>query len=578
MNKPVWTTACRDWEKRIVARQSLIAFPPLFPEMADEGLDVFSELRIVDMMGSPTIGEVSKPWIFDLPRHLFGSLDPETGRRLISEYFLLVSKKNFKSGLAAATMLSVLIKNWRESAEFLILSPTVEIANNSYRPMRDMIGADPLLAAMFQVQNHIRTITHRTTGATLQVVAAESETVGGKKATGVFVDELWLFGKRPNAENMLREACGGLASRPEGFVIYATTQSDEPPAGVFRQKLQYARGVRDGRIDDPSFLPILYEFPEKMVKEKLTRLPENFYITNPNLGASVDEAFLLREMKKAEETGEESMLGVLSKHLNVEIGLALRNDRWPGADFWQGCADPVVTLDYLLENCEVVDVGIDGGGLDDLLGLYVIGRHAVTRKWVGWAHAWAHKSVLERRKLEAPRLMDFKRDGDLTIVEIMGEDVVGVAKICARIEEAGILDKIGVDPHAIGAILAAITSDPLGDEGEEEQIYPDYGYCAGIPGSKVIGISQGWKLVGAIKTAERKIAEGAFVHGGQPLMAWCVGNARKEPRGNAELITKQASGSAKIDPLMAMFNAVTLMALNPAAGTSIYERRGIVAI
>lgn len=77
------------------------------------------------------------------------------------------------------------------------------------------------------------------------------------------------------------------------------------------------------------------------------------------------------------------------------------------------------------------------------------------------------------------------------------------------------------------------------------------------------GVSQGWKLGGAIKTAERKLAEGVLLHGGQPLMAWCVSNARVEPKGNAILITKQASGKGKIDPLMATFNAVTLMALNP---------------
>jgi len=79
----------------------------------------------------------------------------------------------------------------------------------------------------------------------------------------------------------------------------------------------------------------------------------------------------------------------------------------------------------------------------------------------------------------------------------------------------------------------------------------------------IVGITQGYKLNGTIKTAERKLAEGTLWHGGNELMNWCVGNAKVEPRGNAILITKQASGTAKIDPLMALFNAVALLSLNP---------------
>ena len=47
-------------------------------------------------------------------------------------------------------------------------------------------------------------------------------------------------------------------------------------------------------------------------------------------------------------------------------------------------------------------------------------------------------------------------------------------------------------------------------------------------------------------------------------MAWAVSNARVEPTGNAIVFTKQASGTAKIDSLMAAFNAVTWMSANPA--------------
>ena len=542
---PDWTTALPDWERRIVARESLIPCEPLFPDEARAALAVMDELRVVDMPGSPTFGELARPWVREFASSVFGAYDPDTGRRAIREWFLLISKKNTKSTTAGLLMLTFLILNWRQAGEFGILAPTVEVANNAFKPAADAIKADAELSALLHVQDHIRTITHRTTKATLQVVAADSETVAGKKWIVTLVDELWLFGKKDRAEDMLREATGGLASRPEGCVIWLSTQSNEPPAGVFKQKLLYARGVRDGRIKDPQFCPVIYEFPESMVKANGHRVPANFYVTNPNMGASVDEEFLQREWRKAEEGGEESIRGFMAKHLNVEIGLALRSDRWAGADHWQQAAQ-ALTLDDLLARCEVADVGIDGGGLDDLLGLTVIGRETGTHKWLSWSHAWAHPSVLERRKSEAARFHDFARDGDLTLCKRIGDDIDDVVSIVQRVDAAGLLDKVGVDPAGIGGIL-----DALAD--------------AGIEQDKVLGISQGWRLGGAIKTTERKLAEGQLLHGGTAMMNWCVGNARVEPRGNSILITKQASGFAKIDPLMAMFNAVSLMALNPAS-------------
>ncbi len=560
MAEPTWTTACPDWERRIVERQSLIPFEPLFPAEAEAALSVIDQFVVVDMPGGPTFGEVSRPWLRHFVAAVFGAYDPDSGRRLIREFFLLISKKNTKSTSAGFIMLAFLVLNWRRAGEFGILAPTVEVASNAYKPVADAIKADTELSALFHVQDHIRTITHRQTRATLQVVAADSDTVAGKKWIVTLIDEVWLFGKRAAAEDMLREATGGLASRPEGCVIWLSTQSNEPPAGVFKSKLQYARGVRDGRIHDPQFLPVLYEFPPAMLEAKQHLQPQNFYVTNPNLGASVDEEFLLREHRKAEEGGEESLRGFLAKHLNVEIGLALRSDRWAGADYWERAAAPGgLSLTELLRRSEVVTVGIDGGGLDDLLGLAVIGRETVTGRWLTWAKAWCSPIALERRKSEASRMRDFSADGDLVIVDELPDDVAQLVEIVVMCHQSGLLAKIGLDPARVGVIKKAIED-------------------AEVPEDLLIGISQGWRLMSAIVQVERKLAAGELVHGGSPLMAWCVSNARVEQMKNAFIVTKAASGTGKIDPVMALFNAAELMGLNPEApGRSFWETEAEVA-
>jgi hypothetical protein len=57
------STACLDWERRIVARESLIAFPPAYPDMAAEAWEIIGGFRLVDVIGQPLIRDASLPWL-----------------------------------------------------------------------------------------------------------------------------------------------------------------------------------------------------------------------------------------------------------------------------------------------------------------------------------------------------------------------------------------------------------------------------------------------------------------------------------------------------------------------------------
>lgn len=550
MTAPEWSTACPDWERRIVDRRSLIRFEPLFPSEAHAALEVFKSLRVIDAAGRPTFGEVAEPFILDFVAAIFGAYDATSARRYISQFLLLISKKNGKSTLAAGVMLTALIRNWRHLQELLILAPTIETASNSFAPAAAMVRADPELMEILKPVDHQRLIRHLVTGAELKVVAADKDVVAGKKAGFVLVEELWLFGKKPKAGDVLLEATGGLSARPEGFVIYLSTHSDEPPAGVFKAKLKYAREVRDGLVVDPGFLPVLYEWPEWMLEEKAYRNPENFYVTNPNLGLSVQRDWIVSKIAEAERGEGDSLQTTLSKFLNVEIGTKLRSDRWRGADYWDDAVEVGLSLDEILRRSEVVVVGIDGGGLDDLLGLAVLGRCHDTQRLLLWTHAWCHRKVLDLRKEIATKLVDLANVGDLTIVENAREAGRGVADIVVRINEARLLPAeaaIGVDASGFNACGNELDARGVG----------------GMP--RVVTVGQGYRLNGAILGVEVKLADGEIVHCGQELMAWCVGNARAELKGSAWVIEKAAAGIGKIDALIATLNAYWLMDRNPTA-------------
>ena len=558
-----WNCACPDWQERIREGRSLVPDLPLFQAEADMAVAFFDALRLPDVPGKPHLRDAAGQWFRDIVRALFGSRDPATNIRHISEIFALVGKGNSKTSYGAGIMVTALLMNERPRAEYFLVAPTQGTADVAFNQAVGMIEADPELVKRFHLRDHVKTIEDRLTGAKLKVKTFGLDVMTGPKPVGVLVDELHLLGKSAATLKVMRQIRGGLQKSTESFLLIVTTQSDEPPAGAFKDELAMARSIRDGKFNG-RMLPILYELPPEIAADQdRWSDPAVWPMVMPNLGRSLQLPALVSDWNAEKEKGPHAISVWASQHLNIEIGIGLKTDRWPGVEFWQRRADTsIAEVDDLLGQCEVVVAGIDGGGLDDIFGLNLTGRHRVTKDWLSWSHGWAHTSVLERRKAIAGKLREFEALGELTIVDDRLQDLTEIVALIEKVKDRGLLGGVGVDPAGLGELVEALNG--IG-------INADNG---------LIGVTQGFGLMNAIKTSERKLANGTLRHSGSSLAAWCASNLKIEPTATAIRASKQNAGDAKIDVAMAGFNAVFLMARNPEPMIfrSVYEDRGLLLV
>lgn len=545
---------------------------PLDEVAAANALAAYNMLRLPDVHGTPLLAEAGGDWFREIIAALFGSLVGEGAemRRMVQEIFVLVPKKNSKTTNAGALMLLALILNVRPEAEFFLFGPSLSIAGTAFDQIEGMIKNDRSgqLQKWFQVKEYNSTIVDLRNDSRLEVKTLDSKIATGILPAGALIDELHTVSQMRAAAKVIRQIRGGMVARPESFLMFITTQSEDQPAGVFKEELHIARSIRDGKLTGPAakMLPILYEFPEDIQTSKDKKWEDTslWHAVHPNLGKSLTLDWMIADYATEKEKGEHAKQLWATQHLNVEVGLALHSKRWRGADHWTKCTREGLDLDHILQACDVAVIGIDAGGGDDLLGLCVAGIERVTGNWLYWFHAWARPTVFEQRKDIAVRLQDFIDQGDLTKVEYVNQDLEEIVQICHRVRAAALMpeeEAIGVDPLGLPQMITALND-------------------AGYMHPQIASVGQGYRLTSAITGLERGLEDQTCAHGGQPIMDWVLGNAVAERRGNALLITKE-NASDKIDPLAAGLNATKLLEIGPVAAKpkeSVYEKRGLVVL
>ena len=372
----MWSLECPDWQDRIREGRSLIPDLPLNEAEADLALAMFDELRLPDVPGLPKMRDAAGQWFRDIVRVAFGSWFPDQKLRMVREVFAMLPKGQSKTTYSAGLLLVAMLMNRRPRAEGIFVGPTQAIADNAYDKAIGMIEASPDLKRRFRPRDHIKTIEDLSNHTELRVRSFDVNILTGRILFIAMLDELHLLGRNNHTAKVLRQIRGGLEKTPEGLLLITTTQSDDIPSGAFKDELHAARKIRDGEFRGKtvrSMLPVLYEFPPDIAKDKdRWQDPANWPMVMPNLGRSVHLQSLIADWETEKAKNDQAIRIWASQHLNIEMGVGMRTDGWPGAEYWSEAEDETLTLDTLIQRSEVIIPGVDGGGLDDLYGLTLI--------------------------------------------------------------------------------------------------------------------------------------------------------------------------------------------------------------
>jgi phage terminase large subunit-like protein len=194
-------------------------------------------------------------------------------------------------------------------------------------------------------------------------------------------------------------------------------------------------------------LSVLFEFPPDIAKDPAKwRDPVNWPMVQPNLGRSVHLKDLIQSWNSDKEKGERSIREWASQYLNIEMGVGHKTDGWPGAEFWAQRrrhdhgrdADRALRGDHPRRRWRRPRRPLRADADRP--------REDQTKNWLTWSHAWCHRGVLERRKSIAPSLSS-STAGELTIVDNKLQDHAEIVEIIGRVNEAGLLGCVALDPE-----------------------------------------------------------------------------------------------------------------------------------
>lgn len=386
-----------------------------------------------------------------ITRRIYAPRNPD-GTRIVKTVFLMLPRGNRKTSIAAAwALLHTIGCEARPAGQSIFAASDREQASIGFKEAANIIRMDKRLVSatkIYDAHNSAKKVKCHINNAELLAVSSDGAAQHGKTPSFVLVDEIHAWKGRELWEALK----SGMAKVSNTLMIIATT-AGRGQENIGFELYEYARKVATGEIDDPSFLPIIFEaeqgddWQDEAVWHKV----------NPGLKHGFPDIDGLRTMAKEAEHRPAERYAFQQYHLNIWHG----NSRDPlfSMDTYDQGIDPHFDLaDLESLPCYLgVDMSLNG----DLTAVVAAWRHDDGRVSI---HPWffiPQEDLQARSERDRVPYGQWRDDGLINTVSgaVIEPQAVEdhIRELCARFD----VQEIAFDPHLARQSMQRLLDDGL---------------------------------------------------------------------------------------------------------------------
>ncbi|MEX0408554.1 terminase TerL endonuclease subunit [Aquibium sp. LZ166] len=382
-------------------------------------------------------------------RRIYGPRHPD-GRRVVETVFWMIPRGNRKTSLAAALALLHTIGPERVRAGQVIFAASDrEQAGLGFREAANIVRMDKRLVAatrIYDAHNSAKKIVFKPDNVSLQAISSDGAAQHGKTPAFVLVDEIHVWKGRDLWEALK----SGLVKTSNTLMVIATT-AGRGNENIGFEQYDYARKVASGEIENPAFLPIIFE----AAANDNWQDEDVWHRVNPGLKHGFPNLHAMRsQAKEAEHRPAERHA---FEQFNLNIWKAASRDPLFDMAVYDAGRDPHFDLADLEDlPCYVgVDLAVNG----DLAAVVAAWRHPDGRVAI---HPWfwvPGDDLAGRAKRDGVPYVVWKDAGFLTAVDgpVIEPEMIEthLRELCATYSVSEIL----FDPHLARMTMQRLAAD-----------------------------------------------------------------------------------------------------------------------